>query len=174
MRKYKNILNVLAMAFLFFFWAALLSGCGNGEGPVVLTFKIKPEDQITKQWKPKTALKYATKSKIPAPYNPEGKIDPFANPLLVVEKKVEEPKPEPIDVPETALTKWDHSQLTLTGTIINHTFRWAAFITPAGGQAYKGQVGDYVGKDGLRISSIDNGVVVCKNKDKVHSYRTFN
>jgi len=170
MRQYKGIINILAITFLLFFWGSMLASAD--EGPVVLRFKINPEDNptITKLW---TSLKHATKDTEHPVYDPTGKIDPFQNPLEVAfkEEKVEEP--EPIAVPDTMLTRWDMSQLELTGTVINGTFRFAAFTTPEGGRCYKGMVGDHVGKEGFKITSIEGGHVVAKLDDQVHSYKTF-
>jgi len=173
MDSYRKVFNILAIVFLLFFWGSMLASAG--EGPVVLRFKINPEDNPTltddmgiekKLW---TSLKAATKAPMPPIYDPTGKIDPFANPFLIVkEDRVEDP--EPTDVPDTMLTRWDHSQLKLTGIIINGTFRFAAFITPEGGRCYKGMIGDHIGSQGHVIMSINNGEVVAIMDENVITY----
>jgi Tfp pilus assembly protein PilP len=171
----------LAIAAMLVFTSWSIMGLAfAADGPVVLRFTIDSEDNPTltenelgiekKLW---TSMKAATKNPAPPVYDPEGKIDPFTNPLLVKIEKVEELEPETVEVPDTVLTRWDMSQLELTGTVINGTFRFAAFTTPEGGRSYKGMVGDHIGKEGFKITSIEGGYVVAKLDDQVHNYKTF-
>ena len=172
----KTFYLTIAFTIIFTSWA-LMGMAFAADGPVVLRFKIEPEDNPAnalgiekKLW---TSMKAATKDSEYPVYDPTDKIDPFTNPLLAVEEVIEEPEPEVVKVPDTVLTRWDMSQLELTGTVINVTFRFAAFTTPEGGRCYKGMVGDHIGKEGFKITSIEGGYVVAKLDDMVHSYKTF-
>ena len=124
------------------------------------------EDIQLKPWK---SLKHQT-----MPYDPTGKIDPFdnsfMNPVEVKESEAEVHR-EAVKVPETALTKWDLSQLSLTGTILGETATFAAFTAPDHGRCYKGVVGDFIGKDGHRIQLIENGLVEAVLDGQVHVYK---
>jgi Tfp pilus assembly protein PilP len=171
MKRYKNLLNILAITFLLFFYGVMLASAEP------LWFKIDQRDVIKAFVSPKSDISMIDPEPVVVvenmPYDPTNKVDPFANPLLVVKDKEEEKVPVVVvDVPDTELTRWTCTQLKLDGTVINHKFRWAAFLTPKGGRCYKGQVGDFIGKDGLKIVEINNGYVRATNDISVHEYKT--
>lgn len=99
---------------------------------------------------------------LPDPYDPTGKIDPFASMetwYVQTAAVVKEPV-EVVQVPDTVLTRLAIQQYDLTSIIIGESFRWAFFTSEAGkGRSYKGSEGDYIGKDGVKIESIDLGIV---------------
>jgi Tfp pilus assembly protein PilP len=106
---------------------------------------------------------------VPPVYDPKGKIDPF--------KPIEEyntmAKSESIVVsivPKTPLTKWNLTQLRLTSVMVSEKFGWAFFETPEGGRVYKGVVGDYLGKDGLTIKSINSKGIVLSDGKVINVY----
>ena len=120
--------------------------------PLIITKKvIYPDDLLDHDWSSKTY-------EIPPPYNPEGKTDPF---LVILPAEPTKAKKQELAklVPTTPLTKWTVGQLELTSVIVNHVFAYAYFTTPANSKVYRGEVGNYVGKLGSTIASIEYGVV---------------
>jgi Tfp pilus assembly protein PilP len=73
-------------------------------------------------------------------------------------------------VPKTPLTKWNLTQLRLTSVMVSEKFGWAFFETPEGGRVYKGVVGDYLGKDGLTIKSINSKGIVLSDGKVINVY----
>ena len=141
-----------------------------------LWFKIDPRDMIKAFVKPKSDISVIVPEPVVVaknlPYDPTGKLDPFRSPFEMEEQKKEEEKELVVlDLPDTELTRWECSQLRLSGTIINHTFKWAAFLTPEGGRCYKGQVGDFIGKEGLKITEINGGQVLAGDGKSFHEYK---
>ena len=108
---------------------------------------------------------------LPDPYNPDGKIDPFIT--LAQWDAMDKPKEileaaEIVKVPDTVLTRLDIQQYDLTGIVIGEAFRWAFFTSGEGkGRAYKGAEGDYIGRDGIKIQSIDHGNVQLSNGNNI-------
>jgi len=93
----------------------------------------------------------------PAPprYQPPGMINPFI-PVVNEKPRVEVAK---VILPDTPFTKYMTSQLTLTGIVINSSSGYAFFTLPNNGKSYKAAVGDYIGRKGVKISSIVSGGV---------------
>lgn len=108
---------------------------------------------------------------IPEPYDPAGKIDPFAT----IEKPIIVAQAESITVaqnvvPDTPLTRWSVGQLELTSIMVGTNFGWAFFKTPDNARAYKGVVGDYIGKDGITIESITIKCVVLSDGTVINAH----
>lgn len=94
---------------------------------------------------------------IPPRYNPHGKIDPFMN---IEQAEIRKPGTALLKtIPKTPLTKFELSKLRLTSVIVNHHFAYAYFITPDGPIVLRAEVGNYIGKLGSTITSIEPGIV---------------
>lgn len=121
---------------------------------------ISPKGEIT-------LLPVVCVEKLPAKYNPEGKINPFTT--LAQWDAIDNPRPvktllEIVKIPDTMLTRYSVQQYDLTGVVIGETFRWAFFTTKANvGRAYKGVEGDFIGRDGIKIETINRGNVRLSN-----------
>lgn len=126
-------------------------------GDVIRKAAISPKGEIT-------AMSYTCVEKLPSKYNPEGKINPFITmaqwDAIDNPRPVETNLPEIVKIPDTILTRWGVQQYNLTGVVIGETFRWAFFTSEAAvGRAYKGVEGDFIGRDGVKIVSINKGNV---------------
>jgi Tfp pilus assembly protein PilP len=108
-----------------------------------------------------TPLVYDT-PKVPALYDPSGKVDPFES--CVKENTPADVEKEKVKVPDTQLTRWGLSQLILTGTVIRHKGNMAIFKTPNNGATHVGRIGDFVGRLGVVILAIQHGHVQLSNK----------
>lgn len=158
MRKKTFFMSIASIVVLISWLVMGLAFAGT-----VLRFKIDPENNPTIEV---DAEKYALQEAVaPSEYNPNGKLDPFQSPFDIKPDKIRD-KDKTL-VPSTGLTKWDLSQMKLTSTVVNGTKRFAAFNTPTGGQCYMGKIGDYIGKQGHTIVSIDPGKVVVALDDDV-------
>jgi type IV pilus assembly protein PilP len=101
-------------------------------------------------------------------YNPEGKIDPFENPLRKqgprpVEEEVEPNKPDRIR--QTPLERIDLSQLTLVGVIKFHS-GYKAIVEEASGKGYMIKAGTYIGTNYGQVTEIQNDRIVIQEKVK--------
>ncbi len=102
-------------------------------------------------------------------YNPEGKIDPFENPLKkqgpqpTVEEDLESNEPDRIR--QTPLEKIDLSQLTLVG-VIKFLSGYKAIVEEASGKGYMIQIGTYIGTNYGQVTEIQNDRVVIQGKVK--------
>ena len=96
---------------------------------------------------------------IPPVYTSKGKINPFLVILPAEPKKAKRQELVKL-VPTTPLTKWAVGQLKLTSIVVNHVFAYAYFTTPESARVYRGEIGNYVGKNGSTIASIEPGVVI--------------
>jgi len=102
-------------------------------------------------------------------YNPEGKIDPFENPLRKqspqqsVEEEVEPNKPDRIR--QTPLERLDLSQLTLVG-VIKFPHGYKAIVEEASGKGYMIKEGTYIGTHYGQVTEIQNDRVLIQEKVK--------
>ena len=102
-------------------------------------------------------------------YNPEGKIDPFENPLKkegpqsTVEEEVEPNQPDRIR--QTPLERIDLSQLTLVG-VIKFLSGYKAIVEEQSGKGYMIQVGTYIGSNYGQVTEIQNDRIVIQEKVK--------
>ena len=124
----------------------------SAKGPLVITKKIfYPDPLLMHDFTAKTYI-------VPPVYDPDRKINPFLV-ILPAEEKATKKQELVKLVPTTPLTKWAVGQLKLTSVVINHVFAYAYFTTPESTRVYRGEVGNYVGKSGGTIASIEYGVV---------------
>lgn len=101
-------------------------------------------------------------------YNPEGKIDPFENPLRKESPKtdietVEPNKPDRIR--QTPLEKISLSQLTLVG-VIRFPSGYKAIVEEATGKGYMIKEGTYIGTNYGQVTEIQNDRIVIQEKVK--------
>ena len=101
-------------------------------------------------------------------YNPEGKIDPFENPLKKqgpqpVEEKAEANKPDRIR--QTPLERIDLSQLTLVG-VIKFPSGYKAIVEEASGKGYMIKRGTYIGTNYGQVAEIQDDRILIQEKVK--------
>ena len=101
-------------------------------------------------------------------YNPEGKIDPFENPLRKqgpqpVEEEVEPNKPDRIR--QTPLERIDLSQLTLVG-VIQFPSGYKAIVEEESGKGYMIKAGTYIGTHYGQVTEIQKDRIVIQEKVK--------
>jgi type IV pilus assembly protein PilP len=111
-----------------------------------------------KEDKPPAAV-FKTKSGLPLPYNPLGRVDPF-EPLFK-----DEPEVEPAAaakkkrVPRTPLERIDLGQLKLVGVILASSGN-RALVQEASGKGYIIKEGTYIGTNSGKVTEIKNDRVV--------------
>lgn len=101
-------------------------------------------------------------------YNPEGKIDPFENPLRKqgpqqVEEKVESNTPDRIR--QTPLERIDLSQLALVG-VIKFSSGYKAIVEEESGKGYMIKKGTYIGTNYGQVTEIQNNQILIQEKVK--------
>ena len=100
------------------------------------------------------------------PYNPVGKVDPFA-PLYKEETKTKTPevvaKPKGPERPRTPLEKLDLGQLKLTAIVTTNGFK-RALVEEATGKGYVVTVGTRIGLERGTITEIDQGRIVIEHQ----------
>jgi len=101
-------------------------------------------------------------------YNPEGKIDPFENPLKKQspQQPVEEADPNiPDRIRQTPLERLDLSQLTLVG-VIKFPSGYKAIVEEESGKGYMVKEGTYIGTHYGQVTEIQNDRVLIQEKVK--------
>ena len=101
-------------------------------------------------------------------YNPEGKLDPFENPLRKQspQQPVEEVDPNiPDRIRQTPLERLDLSQLTLVG-VIKFPSGYKAIVEEESGKGYMVKEGTYIGTHYGQVTEIQNDRVLIQEKVK--------
>lgn len=101
-------------------------------------------------------------------YNPEGKINPFENPLQKqgpkpAEEKVEPNKPDRIR--QTPLERIDLTQLSLVG-VIKFPSGYKAIVEEASGKGYMIKAGTYIGTNYGQVTEIQKDRIIIQEKVK--------
>jgi Tfp pilus assembly protein PilP len=99
------------------------------------------------------------------PYNPVGKVDPFA-PLYKEEAKTKPQvvaKPKGPERPRTPLEKLDLGQLKLTAIVTSNGYK-RALVEEATGKGYVVTVGTRIGLERGTITEIDQGRIVIEHQ----------
>jgi len=154
MKKLINIAFVFAMASTCLL---LVYGCDTQEKPLVITKHVIYPDPL---------LEFDFTARvfdIPPRYSPKGVFNPFMTTeehRLADIRNAKIATTVAIDVPITTLTSDVLGRLNLTSVVVNHTFAYAFFTVGKSKKCYKATVGDYLGKEGLTITSITPGVVL--------------
>jgi len=152
----KRLINISFVFAVVSTCLVLVYGCGEVKGPMVITKSIIYPDPLLEH--DFTARAYD----VPLRYNPEGVVNPFmtlADHRAAAVRTAKIAKTDVIDVPITTLTSAALRDLNLTSVVVNHTFAYAFFTVGSSEKCYKATIGDYVGKNGITITSITPGVV---------------
>ena len=103
-------------------------------------------------------------------YQPEGKIDPFADPFQkeapqpAADEEEEEPN-KPDRIRQTPLERIDLSQLTLVG-VIKFASGYKAIVEEDSGKGYMIKTGTYIGTNYGQVTEIQDDRIVIKEKVK--------
>jgi type IV pilus assembly protein PilP len=163
----------------------ILTSCDNQKGKgdskeAVVTKQIEKQPQNLSKAKnsplPKTAENVSQTTNKDAivvaavstrmPYNPVGKVDPFA-PLYKEETKTKPQeviaKPKGPERPRTPLEKLDLGQLKLTAIVTSNGYK-RALVEEATGKGYVVTVGTRIGLERGTITEIDQGRIVIEHQ----------